>query len=79
MKVRATKMGFYDGRRIYPGQVFKVKDGTKGKWFEPLVAEQSAPEVKPEPAVKSKRNSKPAPAAVDEPAPAAEENAGDLV
>lgn len=36
MKVKATTDGFYGGERKRAGAVFEVKDGTKGKWFEPV-------------------------------------------
>lgn len=42
MKVRATKLGYYKGRR-YPGDTFYVPDSWKAKWTEPAdapIAEQ---------------------------------------
>jgi hypothetical protein len=36
MKVKALTDGFYGGERKRAGAVFQVKDGTKGKWFEPV-------------------------------------------
>jgi hypothetical protein len=41
MKVKAITDGFYGGERKRAGAVFEVKDGTKGKWFEPV--EDSTP------------------------------------
>lgn len=37
MKVRATKLGFFKGRR-YPGDTFEVPDTWKAKWTEPVEA-----------------------------------------
>jgi hypothetical protein len=70
MKVRATAIGFYEGRRRYPGDTFKVPDGAKAKWFEPV----SAPV---EPAVEAPAPR--APRAKAKAAPAEEQGAGDLV
>lgn len=36
MEVRALEMGFFDGRRIRPGQTFEVPEGTKARWFKPV-------------------------------------------
>jgi hypothetical protein len=33
-QVRALVMGFYNGTRIYPGQVFSVPNNLTGSWFE---------------------------------------------
>jgi hypothetical protein len=42
MKVRAIDVGFYNGTLQAAGSVFEVKDGQKGKWFEPVA--EDAPE-----------------------------------
>jgi hypothetical protein len=43
MKVRATQLGFYNGSRKRPGDVFDIPDGAKiGSWFVP--ADSPAPE-----------------------------------
>lgn len=36
MKVKALTDGFYGGARRRAGQVFDVKQGIKGSWFEPV-------------------------------------------
>lgn len=48
MKVRATKLGFYIGRRR-PGDVFEVPDDFKASWVEPVdeVKEQKVKSQKP--------------------------------
>ncbi len=33
-QVRALVMGFHNGTRIYPGQVFSVPNNLNGSWFE---------------------------------------------
>lgn len=44
MKVRATKIGFYIGRRR-AGDVFDVPEGAKASWFEPVAGPK--PPAKP--------------------------------
>lgn len=51
MKVRATKMGFYKGRR-YPGDVFDIPDTARngkpmqlGSWMEPVKAAEGKAKV----------------------------------
>lgn len=43
MRVKATKLGFYGGRR-QPGDEFDVPEGLKGSWFEPVVVAEPAPQ-----------------------------------
>lgn len=50
MKVKAIKPGFYGSRRRV-GDVFDVKDGARGSWFEPVEAAEAA---KPKPKAKAK-------------------------
>lgn len=50
MKVKAIKPGFYGSRRRV-GDVFDVKDGARGSWFEPAEAAEAA---KPKPKAKAK-------------------------
>lgn len=59
----ATKMGFYNGKRIRPGQQFSVKEGIKGKWF---TTGETKPEAEP-----AKRGRKPAVETLNEPDPKA--------
>ena len=33
-QVRAIAMGFYNGTRVYPGQLFSVPNNLNGSWFE---------------------------------------------
>ena len=53
MKVRAIKPGFYGSRRRV-GDVFDVKDGARGSWFEPCSPSESAEAAKPKPKAKAK-------------------------
>jgi len=48
MKVIATETGFYNKRRIYPGEVFEFAGEKCGKWFAPVdsVAAKGKDEVK---------------------------------
>jgi hypothetical protein len=74
MKVKASQIGFYGGSRRRPGEVFEVPEGFKGKWFQPVQAEQepAAPE-----AARRPRKAKVSDDAG--PAPEAEQNADGLV
>lgn len=42
MKVVATKVAFFNGRRVRAGDELDVPSGMKGSWFAPV----SAPEAK---------------------------------
>ena len=42
MKVQATRAGFYEKLRE-AGEVFDVKEGEAGSWFEPVESVESAP------------------------------------
>lgn len=43
MKVQASKVGFYAGRRIREGEVFTLPEGAKpGKWMVPVSKTQVA-------------------------------------
>lgn len=42
ISVRAIAMGFHNGVRRRPGDVFFVEEGIKGKWFEPVDATVAA-------------------------------------
>lgn len=57
IRVKATKLGFYDGKRVLPGSVFAIAEDShfSKKWMEKMGGE-SAPE-------KSEGGSKPAPKA----------------
>lgn len=54
MRVKATKVGFYDGSRRRVGDVFEVPDGIKGKWFEPMPVTEAPKVEKSKPKPKGK-------------------------
>lgn len=47
MRVKVTKMAFYNGGRVRPGDVINVPDGTKAKWFEPVAEKVEKPAAAP--------------------------------
>jgi hypothetical protein len=53
MRVKATKLGIYGGRRIKPGVEFVIEDESHlGKWMEVL---EDEPEPEPKPKKKAKK------------------------
>lgn len=49
IQVIANKLGFYESRRIYQGEAFKIPDGQKlGSWMD-LVEEKKRPGPRPKP------------------------------
>ena len=54
MKVRAIRLGFYDGARRKPGEVFDLKDDKlfSKLWMEQLGVRKEADDGKPEPVAK---------------------------
>lgn len=52
MKVKAITDGFYGGERKRAGAVFEVKDGIKGKWFEPVADSTPVARARAKPAKK---------------------------
>lgn len=47
MRVKVIKLAFYNGGRVKPGDVINVPDGTKAKWFEPIVEKVEKPAAAP--------------------------------
>ena len=43
---KALQTGFYDGKRRRAGEVFQVKDGAAGSWFEIVESDVAKPEGK---------------------------------
>lgn len=52
MKVRAKENGYYNGKRVRPGQVFDLLPGHKpGAWMEPLDKPAAPKPAEPAPPV----------------------------
>ena len=60
IKVIALEDGFRGGRRYRKGEIFRVPDGSKSKWYKPYAPPK--PVEPPEPVAKPPRNAAAAPA-----------------